>query len=254
MSSVFRGAAIGFGYSPEMETTLRLAPIVDYAFDLFLREADAGSASAALLDETIRKVLANRGEKSAFAWDPVAMLRDAVAGLEYTLSELEEPLAPVDLEGPMRELEAKITAALETVDSLVATAGLAAAARSKLAEALEHARDGHFKDLLGTSLKTCPVNKPPSKDAAALARYGRIVEEWAMIQASVGRYAVVLGPGILGHRSSGSTLPSSRRSAERAGCAASSISATSSTSCATGSMRARCPTSTFSSARGSAIG
>ena len=96
MNSVFRGAAIGFGYSPEMETTLRLAPIVDYAFDLFLREADAGSASAALLDETIRKVLANRGEKSAFAWDPVAMLREAVAGLEYTLSELEEPLAAVD--------------------------------------------------------------------------------------------------------------------------------------------------------------
>jgi ATP-dependent helicase/nuclease subunit A len=189
MSSVFRGAAIGFGYSPEMETTLRLAPIVDYAFDLFLREADAGSASAALLDETIRKVLANRGEKSAFAWDPVAMLREAVAGLEYTLSELEEPLAPVDLDEPMRELEAKITAALETVDGLVATAGLVAAARSKLAEALEHARDGHFKDLLGTSLKTCPVNKPPPKDAAALARYGRIVEEWAMVQASVGRYA-----------------------------------------------------------------
>ena len=191
MSSVFRGAAIGFGYSPEMETTLRLAPIVDYAFDLFLREADAGSASAALLDETIRKVLANRGEKSPFAWDPVAMLREAVAGLEYTLSELEEPLAAVDLDRPMRELEARITAALETAGGLVATAGLPTGARSKLAEALAHARGGRFKDLIETSLKTCPVNKPPAKDAAAVARHGRIVEQWAMVQALVGRYAAV---------------------------------------------------------------
>jgi ATP-dependent helicase/nuclease subunit A len=191
MNSVFRGAAIGFGYSPDMETTLHLAPIVDYAVDLFLREADAGSASAALLDETIRKVLANRGERSSFTWDPVAMLREAVAGLEDTLSELEEPLAPVDLEAPMRELEARITAALETVDGLVATAGLVTGARSKLAEALDHARAGRTRDLIGTSLKTCPVNKPPSKDAAALARYGRIVEEWATVQASVGRYAAL---------------------------------------------------------------
>ena len=191
MTSVFRGAAIGFGYSPEMEITLRLSPIVDYAFDLFLREADAGSASAVLLDETIRQVLANRGEKGSFAWDPVAMLREAVAGLEETISELEEPLAPIDFGEPMRALEKRITAALEAVEGLVATAGLATAARSKLAEALGHARAGRFRDLLGTSLKTCPVNKPAAKDAAALARHGRIEEEWATVRALVGRYAAL---------------------------------------------------------------
>ncbi|MCX7029975.1 MAG: UvrD-helicase domain-containing protein [Spirochaetes bacterium] len=189
MNSVFRGAAIAFGYSPEMETTTRLAPIVDYAFDLFLREAEPGSASAALLDETIRKVLANRSEENAFAWDPVALLRGAVAGLEGTLSELEEPLAPVDLGPAMHELEARIAAALETVDGIVQTAGLEPGARSKLATALAHARAGRFTDLLWTSLKTCPVNKPRSRDAAALARYERIVGEWAMARAYVGRYA-----------------------------------------------------------------
>ena len=85
MNSVFRGAAIGFGYSPEMEATTRLDPIVDYAFDLFLREAEPGSAPAALLDGTVRKVLANRRDGSAFAWDPVALLRRTVTGLEGIL-------------------------------------------------------------------------------------------------------------------------------------------------------------------------
>jgi ATP-dependent helicase/nuclease subunit A len=189
MNSVFRGAAIGFGYSPETEATTRLGPIVDYAFDLFLREAEAGSPSAVLLDEIVVKVLANRGDATSFAWDPVALLREAIAGLEVTLAELEEPLAPADLAAPMHRLEEAITAALAAVDGLIATAGLDRAARSKLAEALGHARVGRFEDLLATSLKTCPVNKPRPKDTGAAARYERILGEWAGIRALVGRYA-----------------------------------------------------------------
>ena len=189
MNSVFRGAAIAFGYSPEMEATTRLEPIVDYAFDLFLRDAGPGSPSAALLDETVRKVLADRREESAFAWDPVSLLREAVTGLETVLSELEEPLAPLEGEGEMRAFEDRIAAALETVDGLVASCGLEPGKKSKLAEALAHARAGRFPELLRTSLLTCPVNKPRAKDPAATERYERIVAEWMAARAYVGRYA-----------------------------------------------------------------
>ena len=189
MNSVFRGAAIGFGYSPEMETTTHLGPIVDYAFDLFLREAGPGSPAAALLDGTIRRVLANRREQGAFAWDPVTQLRDTVASLEGVISELEAPLASVDVEPSMRELEGRIAAALESVEAHVRTCGLEASARSKLGTALELARSGRFTELLGTSLLTCPVKKGGARDAAAKERYERIVEEWGLVRAWVGRYA-----------------------------------------------------------------
>jgi ATP-dependent exoDNAse (exonuclease V) beta subunit len=189
MNSVFRGAAIGFGYSPEMEATTRLDPIVDYAFDLFLREAEPGGASAALLDGTVRGVLANRRELSSFAWDPVALLRGTVTGLEGILSELEEALAAVDVEPTMRELEAGIAAALESVDGLVGASGLEPTVNSKLDPALAHARAGRFSELLNTSLLTCPVKKGGARDPAAKERYDRIVQEWAMVQAYLGRYA-----------------------------------------------------------------
>jgi len=191
MNAVFRGAAIGFGYNPETEATTRLGPIVDYAFDLYLREAEAGSSSAALLDELVDRILANRGGATAFAWDPVSLLREAVAGLEETLAELEEPLADVDLAAPMRRLEDEIAAALETVAGLVATAGLDRSSRSKLAAVIAHARAGRYRDLLATSLKTCPVNKPRTKDPGAGARYERVQDEWARVQALVGRYALL---------------------------------------------------------------
>ncbi len=189
MNSVFRGAAIGFGYSPEMEATTRLEPIVDYAFDLFLREAEPGSRSAALLEETVRKVLANRRGDSAFAWDPLALLREAVTGLEDILSELEEPLAAIDVEPEMREIEGKIRDALESVDGLVRSSGLEPGKRSKLAEALALARAGRFTELLATSLLTPPVNKPKGKDPNLAERHERIMGEWNMARAYVGRYA-----------------------------------------------------------------
>lgn len=190
MGSVFRAAAIGFGYGPDMEVTTRLDPLVDYAFDLFLREAGAASGAAALLDDTVARVLANRRGESAFAWDPVALLRDAVAGLEGILSELEDDLAPLDaVLPPLRELEEAVAASLETLDRLVAASGLEPAKRSKLGAALEHARAGRFAQLLGTSLLTCPVNKPKSRDAAAQRSYERVVEAWATARALVGRYA-----------------------------------------------------------------
>ena len=70
MSMVFRASALDFGFSPEMEATTRLDPIVDYAFDLFLREAEPAGASAALLDGTVRRVLANRRELSSSRGTP----------------------------------------------------------------------------------------------------------------------------------------------------------------------------------------
>ncbi len=189
MNAVFRGAAIGFGYSPEMETTTRLGPIVDYAFDLFLREAGPGGPAAALLDGTVRRVLANRREQGAYVWDPVALLRDTVAGLEGVVSELEEPLAAVDVEPSMRELERRIAAALESLEAHVRTSGLELSAKSRLGAALELARSGRFTELLGTSLLTCPVRKGSARDPGAKDRYDRIVEEWGLLRARVGRYA-----------------------------------------------------------------
>jgi ATP-dependent helicase/nuclease subunit A len=191
MNSVFRGAAIGFGYSPEMETTTRLGPIVDYAFELFLREAGPGSPSADLLEATIRSVLANRGDKGSFAWDPVTLLRGTIASLEGVVSELERPLATADAEPAMRGTGERIAAEIEAVDALVRTSGLESSAKSKLGEALALARDGRFTDLLGTSLRTCPVKKGSARTPDAAGRYEEIVTAWAMVQALVGRYAVL---------------------------------------------------------------
>ena len=57
MASVFRASALDFGFGPDFEVVLDPQPLVDYAWNLFLRDARAGSADARLLDRTIESVL-----------------------------------------------------------------------------------------------------------------------------------------------------------------------------------------------------
>jgi hypothetical protein len=76
MATVFRASALDFGYSPDFEIVMDAAPLIDYAFTLFLRQAREGSAPAALLDETIHSVLEFKGGEDAFQWDPAAPLLD----------------------------------------------------------------------------------------------------------------------------------------------------------------------------------
>ena len=57
MASVFRASALDFGFGPDFEVVLDAQPLVDYAWNLFLREAPAGSGNARLLDRTIASVL-----------------------------------------------------------------------------------------------------------------------------------------------------------------------------------------------------
>ena len=254
MNSVFRGAAIGFGYSPETETTTRLGPIVDYAFDLFLREAGPGGPAAALLDGTVRKVLANRREQGAFAWDPVALLRDTVASLEGVVSELEEPLAAVDVEPSMRELEGPDRRGPRV------RGGARAHLRPRGLGEIE-ARHGPRAGPVG-ALHRAARHEPahlPGEEGQRPRRGG----EGAVRRASWRNGAwsgpgwdgtPACGPARSGPPRSGCTRPCSRRSAPRGGCAAPCTSGTSSASCATGWTRARCPTCTSSSAKRSTTG
>lgn len=189
MNSVFRGAAISFGYSPEMETTTRLGPLVDYAFELFLCGARPGSPDAELLATTVRRVVENRGDGQSYAWDPVALLGETVVDIETTASELEMPLAAVDATGDLERIGKAIAEALESVDGMVRTSGLEPTAKSKLGQALALARAGRFSELVRTSLKTGPVKKPPAREAAALARHDAVGAAWTRVRALVGAYA-----------------------------------------------------------------
>ena len=49
MTTVFKASAIDFGYNPDFEVLMNIDSLMDYSFDIFLRNAKEGTAEAAFL-------------------------------------------------------------------------------------------------------------------------------------------------------------------------------------------------------------
>ena len=188
MSTVFRASALDFGFSPEFEIVMDVGPLLDYAFNLFLREAREGSDRAALLDETIGTVLGFKGSDDAFPWDPAAPLLSEIKKVEARLAMLDSPPSRVDHRSRLPTLEQEILQSLEHVAGLVEASGLEANSRSTFGDVLSSARAGRFGDLIGRGMKISPAKKPGARDAAGLAHYQEISAAWQEADARVGNY------------------------------------------------------------------
>ncbi|HVO39658.1 MAG TPA: UvrD-helicase domain-containing protein [Spirochaetia bacterium] len=189
MSTIFRSSAIELGFAPEVEILLDPAPLVQYAFDLFLREAAEGTPAAGTVDRAIASLIAQKGESDGFPWAPASALRVRLMEIETQLANLESDPVVEELEPLMKGLESRILAALEQVSRLVEASGLEPSRRSSLGALLDSARAGRFSDIVEKSMGTGPVKKPGRGDARGLEAHERITEAWEAAAGLVGEYA-----------------------------------------------------------------
>lgn len=189
MASVFRASALDFGFGPDFEVVLDPQPLVDYAWNLFLREAHAGSASAGLLDRTIESVLDFKTSGGSFAWDPSTPLLAEIRKVEEKLSNMDEIPVAGDAGLRLKELEQRVSRSFETVEHLVRTSGLEPRANSTFERHLAEVKAGRFSDLLSGSMKSGPVKKPPRGNPGAIEAFERIESAWAQVGGAVNDYA-----------------------------------------------------------------
>ena len=119
MSTIFRASAIELGFPPDFQIVMDPAPLLDYAFDLFLRDARSGSPAAALLDGTVAALVAQRGEADGFPWEPASALRAQLMEIEKHFRMLEADPVVEETEPAARELGRRIRDSLEEVELLV---------------------------------------------------------------------------------------------------------------------------------------
>jgi ATP-dependent helicase/nuclease subunit A len=193
MSAIFRASAIELGFAPDFQIELDPSGLVEYAFDLFLRDARPGSRAASALEAAVAGLGEQRGEAEGFVWEPASLLRSQVLELEKQLGMLEaDPV--VDETGPEAERVAgQILASLEEVERLVRASGLAENPRSTFRRALASARGGRFADIVARGLATRPVKKPPGREAREA--WERIDAVWEEARALAGRYAALMARG-----------------------------------------------------------
>ncbi|HEY9593838.1 MAG TPA: UvrD-helicase domain-containing protein, partial [Spirochaetia bacterium] len=240
MSTIFRASALDFGYAADFEIVMDATPLVDYAFTLFVREAEEGSDRARLLDETIQAILGLKGSDDSFPWEPTGPLLGELQGIESRLSSLElhaagndgaighaaagdgratpdGRAAPDGRASALRRAEDAVRAAVEEVDRLVRSSGLERSKSSTFPDVLESVRAGRFTDLVGKGMKASPVKKPAAKDAAGLAAWEAVGTAWAEAAEAKAAYTAAWGrsffePYLRFHESLSGTVERVKRS------------------------------------------
>jgi ATP-dependent exoDNAse (exonuclease V) beta subunit len=124
IARVFRASALEFGYSPTIEILLDSRPVLDAAFEQFVRELSIEPAKKRLLEElTVR--LVNSQSQARYIWNPFQKLSQEVRELYDTLSaQSKDVLLPEEDSGRVRDLQKGLLASFQQLLKLVRQSGL----------------------------------------------------------------------------------------------------------------------------------
>jgi ATP-dependent helicase/nuclease subunit A len=177
MTAVFKASAIDFGYNPEFEIMMNGDAVMNYSFDLFLRNVREGSAEAALFDEIISFILGGKKKDASYLWDPSATLLDEIKKIYTRLASTGKRPLIEDYSKEMAVLKAVMKETIEEIEALIERSGLERNGKSSYKSVLPLVREGRIADLIGKGLATPPINKAKTKgDEGA---YEDIVGKWS---------------------------------------------------------------------------
>jgi len=154
IARVFRASALEYGYSPTIEILLDSRPVLDAAFEQFVRELSTEPAKKYLLEELTTRLVDSQS-LARYVWNPFQKLSQEVRELYDTLSaQSKDVLLPEDDGARVRDVQKELIATFQQLLKLVRQSGLEA---SSLFENVVAAADAGDIDKL-ISLKS--IEKP----------------------------------------------------------------------------------------------
>jgi ATP-dependent exoDNAse (exonuclease V) beta subunit len=154
IARVFRASALEFGYSPTIEILLDSRPLLDAAFEQFVRELSTDPVKKRLLEELTARLVDSQSQ-ARYIWNPFRKLSQEVRELYGTLSaQSKDVLLPEDDGARARDLQKELLAEFQQLLKLVRQSGLET---SSLFENVVVAADSRDIDKL-ISLKS--IEKP----------------------------------------------------------------------------------------------
>lgn len=188
MATIFRSSAIDFGYAPDFEILMNSDPVLEYAFNLYLKEVKEGSIEAGLFEKMIQTMTENKKGEGAYLWDPSALLQEEMKRIYKKIAASGKRLKTEEYSGPIDGLKRKITQELEKIEKLLSESGLERNAHSTFSGLLSLARDERFADLIGKGLKNSPAKKPRKPEGSLQTAYEAILDRWREVGRLIQEY------------------------------------------------------------------
>jgi len=124
IARVFRASALDYGYSPTIEICLDSRPVLDAAFEQFIRELSTEPAKKRLLEDLTIQLIDSQSQ-SRFVWNPFRKLSQEVRELHETLSaQSKDVLLPEENGRRVKDLKEELLAEFQQLLKLVRRSGL----------------------------------------------------------------------------------------------------------------------------------
>ena len=189
MATLFRTSAIDFGYAPDFEILINSDSVMEYAFNLYLKEVKEGSREAELFEKMVRIIRENKGGDTSYLWDPSTVVLEEIKKISRRALASGKEIRIKDHSGENDSVKQGIVRELESIEDSIEKSGLERSGNSSFPGLLSTAREGRFVDLIGSGFVRAPVKKPKKSEGPLQKPYVAICEGWKKMAPLIQEYA-----------------------------------------------------------------
>ncbi|MEW6067320.1 MAG: UvrD-helicase domain-containing protein [Nitrospirota bacterium] len=186
MTTIFKASAIDFGYNPDFDILMDKDSVMEYSFNVFLKNVREGTDGAMLFEEIISSIEEYKRKDSAYLWDPSDTIFKEISKIYSKLSSYGEELPIKDLSKEIALIKEKIKKSVELIEDKINKSGLEKRSNSSF---LDLARKGMFNDIMKKGLVKPPVKKPGKSNSQLQEAFEDIEQLWEKFSGLIGEYA-----------------------------------------------------------------
>ncbi|MEK6656024.1 MAG: UvrD-helicase domain-containing protein [Nitrospirota bacterium] len=189
ITSVFKASSIDFGFNPDFEILMKNNSLLEYSFNLFLKNVKKGTNEEVLFEEVISKIQEQKKDNTSYIWDPADDILNAIKEMYGRLASMWKEPKIEDFSFEMSELQEELKIRIQQINDIVKKSKLKENKRtaSKYNRLLSSISKGRFSDVIG-EVGVIPVNKPKKKDPELQSFYNQIEGLWDQIYELTNRY------------------------------------------------------------------
>ncbi len=189
MATVFKASAIDFGYHPEFDILLNNESVMEYAFNLFLRNVREHTDETVLFEHIIDSIGGNKKSGTAFLWEPSGTILEEIKKIHRKTSAVGRTPLLTNEGKELDDLKLKISCLLDLIDNLIIKSSLEKSLNSSYDAVRSAVKENNFADIFGKGLKLPPVKKPGKKQQSLQDSYEEIQAHWSGLKGLVSQFA-----------------------------------------------------------------
>lgn len=186
MTSIFKASAIDFDYNPDFEILMNNQSLMQYSYDLFLKDIEENSIKADFFEKIIKIISLN---SKTYLWNPANAIFNELKGLHSRIySTYKDFIVAHEYIEMKNEIEVELTKMMQLLKKEINDSGLEVSRSTRILDDFDRIIENkNFRELLERGIKKTPVNKP--KDSTLLPKYEKIMNLWRDFIDILSKYA-----------------------------------------------------------------